>query len=303
MRQAISNPASSILDGPVVERIKRLELFSRLRVEGSRPGENRSPRLGFSTDFSQHRQHFPGDGLRHVDWRVLARTDRMVVKQYEDLTNAEMAVLVDVSGSMGFAGAGMSKLEFAVRCAGILTYLMHVQADSYSLQLFGEGVGQFVPRGSGRRQLRRVLEMLVAAAPAGQTRFVECFRQVESRLRRKGLVIVLSDFMAEPGPVAAGLGRLRMRGHDVVAFQVFDPAERELDFVDLTRFRDLEDGSILAADPVLIRQEYRRQFDLHQLAIKEQCLAHGFDHVVLPVADEYDEVIGDYLRRRAALGS
>lgn len=301
MAETNANPVASLLSGEIAERIKQLELFSRLRVEGARSGENRSPRIGFSSDFRQHRQYFPGDSLRYLDWRVLARTDRLVVKQYEELTNAEMVVLLDISGSMAFAGAGMSKLEFGVRCAGILTYLMYVQRDSYSLQLFGESAEDSIPRGEGRRHQRRVFEKLVSAVAAGPTRFVECFRQVEARRRRKGLVIVLSDFMAEPEPIAKALGRLRMRGHDVIAFQVFDAAERDLDFVDFTRFRDLEDGEVLGADPLLIQAEYRRQFDRHQLRIKEQCLAHAVDHVVLPVADEYDEVIGDYLRRRAAL--
>jgi uncharacterized protein (DUF58 family) len=303
MREANANPLASLLSGEMVERVKQLELFCRLRVDGSRPGENRSKLAGFSTDFLQHRQYFPGDNLRYLDWRVLARTDRLVVKQHEELTNAEMAVLLDTSGSMAFAGEGMSKLDFAVRCAAILTYLMCLQGDSFSLYLFNEVAADHVRRGSGRRHLRRVFEKLVSVTPRGETRFTECFREAEARLTRKGLVAVLSDFMAEPEPIAKSLGRLRMRGHDVIAFQVFDRDEREMDFVDLTRFRDLEDGSILAADPLLIQAEYRRQFDRHQLRIKEQCLAHGVDHVVLPVADEYDEVIGDYLRRRAALMS
>jgi len=332
MAEQGSNAVTSLLSSDVAERVKQLELFCRLRVEGSRSGENKSKLVGFSTDFAQHRQYFPGDNLRYLDWRALARTDRLVVKQHEDLTNAEMAVLLDASGSMAFAGqggccataglssrvfrpgtvgqadrgtggpqGGLSKLEFSVRSAAILTYLMYLQGDSFSLYLFSESTADRVPRGSGRRHLLRVFEKLVAARPGGETRFAECFREVEARLTRKGLVAVLSDFMAEPEPIARSLGRLRMRGHDVIAFQVFDPDEREMDFVDLTRFRDLEDGSILAADPLLIQAEYRRQFDQHQLMIKEGCLAHAVDHVVLPVADEFDKVIGDYLQRRAAL--
>jgi len=301
MPEPNADPVASLLSADLVERVKQLELFCRLRVEGSRAGENRSKLIGFSTDFLQHRQYFPGDNLRYLDWRVLARSDRLVVRQHEELTNAEMAVLLDTSGSMAFAGQGMSKLDFAVRCAALLTYLMYLQGDSFSLYLFREGAVEPVRRGSGRRHLRRVFEKLVSAAPRGETGFAECFREAEARLGRRGLVAVLSDFMAEPEPIAKALGRLRMRGHDAIAFQIFDPEEREMDFVDFTRFRDLEDGSILAADPLLIQAEYRRQFDRHQLMLKEQCLAHGVDHVVLPVADEYDEVIGDYLRRRAAL--
>jgi len=301
MPERTADPVASLLSGEMVERIKRLELFCRLRVEGSRAGENRSKLTGFSTDFLQHRQYFPGDNLRYLDWRVMARTDRLVVRQHEEVTNAEVAILLDTSGSMAFAGEGMSKLEFATRCAALLTYLAYLQGDSFSLYLFDETAADHVRRGSGRRHLQRVFEKLVSVGPRGETRFAECFREVEARLVRRGLVAVLSDFMAEPEPLAKSLGRLRMRGHDVIAFQVFDPDEREMDFVDFTRFHDLEDGSVLAADPLLIQAEYRRQFDRHQLMLKEHCLAHAVDHVVLPVAAEYDEVIGDYLRRRAAL--
>ena len=291
----------SLLSAEMVERLRQLELFSRLRVEGAMAGENRSRRIGQGMDFARHRQYFPGDNLRDIDWRILGRTDRLVVKQYEEQTNADMTVVLDTSGSMGYAGQSMSKMDFAVRCAAVLTYLMHLQRDSFSLVAFGASAADTVGRGSGRRHLRRVFEKLVALRPAGETRFAECFAQVELRLKRRGLVVVLSDFMDEPGALARAMARLRMASHDVIAFQVFDPSERDLEFVDFTRFRDLETGEAIGADPLAIRTEYRRQFERHQLAMKEACLAHAIDHVLLAVADEYDEAIGDYLRRRAAL--
>jgi len=293
--------AGSLLNQEMVDRLRRLELFARTRVEGSRAGENRSPLSGYSTDFLRHRQYFPGDNLRYLDWHVLARSDRLVVKQFEELTNAEMAVVVDASGSMGHRGDGMSKWEFTVRCAAVLTYLMLLQRDSFSLHLFSEDASDYVPRGSGRRHLRRAFEKLISASPSGETRFAACFAQLEQRLSRKGLVLILSDFMAEPERLGRLLGRLRMRGHDVVAFQVFEPSEREMDFVDFTRFRDLEDGSTTAVDPLLIRAEYQKEFDAHQRTMKQECLARAIDHVVLAVEDRYDEALGDYLRHRMAL--
>ena len=195
----------------------------------------------------------------------------------------------------------MSKLEFAVRCAGILFYLMHTQKDRFALGLFAESVTQWMPHGGSRRHLARVFERLVSVRPWGRTNLVAALGEAEQRLGARGLVVVFSDFMDDPEPIAAALGRIRMMGHDAIAFQVYEPAERELDFVGYTRFRDMEDGSLLGVDPLLVRREYRRQFDLHQQRMKERCLAHAFDHVLLPVEEDYDKVIGEYIRRRAAV--
>lgn len=292
---------AQLLDGEVAERLRQLELFSRLRVEGMCAGDSPSPLRGFSSDFMQHRAYFPGDDLRHLDWRVLGRSDRLVIKEYEEFTNARMAVVLDASGSMGYAGPAFSKLEFAVRCAALLFYLMHLQHDQFGLFLFHADVVERAGFGGSRLHLQRVFEQLVRAAPGGETHFERCFQRLERRLRRRGIVVVFSDFMEDAARLGKAMGRLRLRGHDVIAFQVVDPSERELDHVDFTRFRDMEDGSITAVDPPTVRLEYRRQFDAHQRRLKERCLAHGLDFRVLPVRDEYEAVIGDYLRHRMSL--
>ena len=294
-------PVASLLSGDIVERIKQLELFSRLRVEGTLAGENRSPFKGFSTDFLQHREYHYGDNLKYLDWRVFGKSDRLYIKEYEDLTNAQMNLIVDISASMDFQGEGYTKQEFAVRCAGLLTYLMHLQRDDFGLFFFNDNVVEHVRPAASKRHLSRIFERLVSIAPAGRTDFTKCLFHAESRVSRKGIVAVLSDFMDEPRKIARGLGRFRMKGHDVVAFQIFDELEQELDYIDFTRFRDLETAEVTAIDPLLIRDEYRRQFDLHQREMKTECLKHGVDHVLLPVSDDFDKVMGDYLQRRMAL--
>lgn len=302
MPAATQDPTLNLLSGDVVERVRRLELFSRLRVQGGRAGDNPAPGRGSSTDFLQHRPYVAGDSPRHLDWRLLAKTDRLYVRQYQEHTNAEMLVAVDLSGSMRFRGRGrFSKYEYAVRCAAVLFYLMHLQRDSFSLLLFGTAPGPLVPRGSSRTHLRRIYQALVTPEPAGPTHFTHCFRLLEGLFARRGLVLVLSDFMADPDAIGTALGRLRMRQHDVVALQLFEPTERSLPFVDFTRFRDAEDGSVLGVDPLTVKHEYERQFARHQQRLKQACLARGIDHVALPVADDYDTAIGEYLRRRAAL--
>ncbi len=295
------DPVASLLDGDMVDRLRRLELFSSRRVEGGRTGDNPSPLKGFSSDFLQHRQYFHGDSLRHLDWRVLAKSDRLMVKQYEEITNAEMTLVIDASGSMGYAGQSMSKLEFAVRCSSILFYIMHLQQDVFSLFVFNEKVADRIPPGGSRRQLRRVFEKLVSLEAAGLTAFDACVREMESRVRRKGIVVVFSDFMDDPAQIAKSFGRLRLRGHDVLAFQVADPSEKDLEFNSFTRFKDMEDGETIGVDPLLIRSEYKRQFEIHQKRLKECFLSHAVDFTILPVSDEYEKLIGDYLRHRMSI--
>jgi uncharacterized protein (DUF58 family) len=290
-----------LLDVDLAERVRRLELFSRLRVEGLHSGDSPSPLKGFSSDFLQHRAYFHGDDLRRLDWRAFARTDRLVMKEYEELTDTRMAVVLDVSGSMGYAGAGFSKLEFAMRCSALLFYLMHLQQDPFGLFLFAENVRDKVSFGASRQHLLRVFERLVCLKAEGETRFEPCIYQLENTLRRRGIVVVFSDFMDDAERLCKAMGRLRMRGHDVIAFQVVDPSERELDYVDFTRFRDMETGEIVALDPTIVRAEYRRQFDAHQRRLNEHCLAHGLDFRVLSVRDEFEVAIGDYLRHRMSL--
>lgn len=301
MPEPKTDPVTTLLSGDVVERVKHLELFSRMWVQGSQIGDNPLPLRGASIDFLQHRQYFAGDSLRHLDWRVLAKTNRLYIKQYEDITNADITVVLDTSASMGYRGEGMSKLEFAIRCAGILFYIAHRQRDNFSLYLFSNNIVDRIPRGASRRHLARVFERLVTIEPSGETQFEKCLGSIEIEASRKGIFVMFSDFMDDPDKITKAYGRFRVRKHDTVAFQVFDPSERELDFVDFTRFRDVEDGSIVALDPLLVRNEYQRQFKMHQEQMKEGCLAQSIGYCALPIQTDFDAVIGEYLRRRASL--
>ncbi len=296
-----SDPIDALLGSDLVERVKLLELFARTRVEGMRTGENASRLLGSSTEFQRHRQYAPGDNIRRLDWRVYARNERLYVRQYEELTNVPLSILIDTSGSMGHGPVGETKLDVAVRCAAVLGYLAVVQHDGFSLAAFADQLTTGMPSGSSRRHLARAFEVLVSLRSAGRTRFESCLALADSRLGRRGLVIVLSDFMDDPALIARALGRFRHRGHDVVALQIYSPDERELEGVDFTRFSDLEDGSTIGVDPQLVREEYQRQFDLHQVAMRDACLAHGVDHALVPAGQPVEVVLGSWLRRRAGV--
>ncbi len=283
----------------MADRIRRLELFSRLRVEGMLAGSGKSPLKGFAADFLQHRQYFPGDSLKYLDWRVFGKSERLFIREYEELTNTRVSIILDVSGSMSYGGASWTKHAFAVRVAAIFFYLAMLQRDSFSLSLFRERRVGYVPFGGGRQHLQRVFKALVEAAPAEGTDFELGLSECASTARRKGLTVAISDFMDEPEVVVKRLAQLRYRGSDVIAVQIHDPTELDLDFNAVTRFHDPESGQVIVVDPQLIVRQYRIAFEAHLCELKDACHRHNFAFVALPVSEEaYEAPVFSYLRRR-----
>jgi uncharacterized protein (DUF58 family) len=297
MSQAPAGPFT-LIGGELADRIRQLELFSRFRVEGTLHGPNKSPFKGFTADFLQHRQYFPGDNLKYLDWRVYGKTDKLFIREYEELTNARLSVILDLSGSMGHQSGAYSKHGFAIRAAAILLYLAQLHRDSFGVSFFREGAESRVPFGSGRTHLMRAYQALLEAGAEGGTDFEQGLRETTGPLRRRGLTVVLSDFMGDPEAIGKRLAHLRLRGSDVIAMQVFDPQERELDFNTITRFHDPEGPEILVVDPQLVRRQYAEAFEAHQVALKEACRRRGFEHVALPVADEFHVPVLEYIHWR-----
>ena len=294
----------SLLDGDRIDRIRQLELFSRFRVEGTLGGLDKSPFKGFTSDFLQHRQYTAGDPLKHLDWRVYGKSERLFIREYEELTNARISVVLDVSGSMGYrGGSALTKHEFALRAAAIVLYLALMHHDAFSVVTFRTDRVSHVPFGSGRNHLMRAFRLLLDAEPAEGTDFERGLGNATAPIRRKGLTVVLSDFMDNPEAIVKRLARLRFQGSDIITMQVYDPSERELDFNSITRFHDPEGAEVVVVDPQLVQRQYRQAFDAHLLAMKEACRRHGFEHVALPVCDQYDVPVLEYVRRRMELFS
>lgn len=291
---------SDILPAEVLEKVRKLELFSRLRVESYLSGENRSKRTGFSTDFVSHRPYLPGDDLRRVDWRAYARTDRFVVKQFEELTSFELTLVLDVSNSMAF-GDELTKHSYVVRCCAIVLFLAYLQRDSFSLYFFDDRLTGRTAKGGGYEHLLRCLGELVSAEPSGRTSFERSFGELEREIRRSGLLFVFSDCMDEPATIAGALAPFRMKGTDVVLFGVYHPAEKELPYNDVTRFICLESGRITVVDPLEVERRYREEFIEHHRALKAQMVKHGMDYCELEVSGSYEEALGEYLLRRMEL--
>ncbi|MDA1142110.1 MAG: DUF58 domain-containing protein [Planctomycetota bacterium] len=287
-----------LVGGNLADQLRQIELFSRFQVEGIMNGVNRSPLIGFSTDFRQHRQYFPGDNLKHLDWRIYGRSGRLMIRQYEENTNARISVVIDVSGSMNHAGEGMTKWDFAMRTAAVLLHVAFLHRDAFSLTGFGTSRERHVSFGSGKTHLLRCFRSLLADGAEGETDFDSGLGGAIGPIRKKGLTVVLSDFMDSPEVIANKLARLRFQGSDVIALQVIEPSERDLDFNAITRFHDLESADVLAVDPQLIRRKYREAFDEHIIALKEACRRHGFEHIELMVQDDFAVPVLEYLRWR-----
>lgn len=292
---------AEIVSAEMASRVKELMLFSRYRVQGLFPGDNKSTRKGFSSDFMQHREYFPGDNLKYLDWRVYARTERFVVREFEENTNLDMYLVLDNSASMSFGGSLETKHAFAVKVAGVLLYLMLLQNDHFGLSLVSEALVAHTDPGGSRRHLRRVYEMLLAHEPAGVCDWLGALRLAQTRAKRRGLVIVLSDFMGEPEPIGKGLASFRSRGSDVIGFHLIHPEERELPQMNMTRFVDIEDGTVETVDPLTIRQAYQRQFEGHRKELRDEFTRRGVAYHSLIVGEDYEKAVGDYLRKREAM--
>ena len=292
---------SDVVAPEIAAHLKQLLLFARGRVEGRFAGDNRSVMKGFSTDFMQHRQYFPGDNIKYLDWRVFARTGRYVIREYEETTNLDLYVVLDVSASMGFAGDSLSKHEHAMRAAAVFFYLMLTHKDTFGLSMFAEGLVAHVDPSGGRRHLIQLYDALLKQVPRGVADWRVALRQVQSRIKRRGLVLVLSDFMGDPAEIGRGLSGFRSLGSDAIAFHVIHPRERALAQSTMTRYVDLEDRSAETVDPLLIRDAYARQFHEHALAIRDECTHRGIAYCDLVVGDEVHKAIGAYLRRRMAM--
>ena len=301
--QPIADNPFALFSGDLADRIRELELFSRQRVQGLRHGNNPSTLKGFSSDFRQHRQYYPGDSLKYLDWRVLGESGKLFIREFDELTNAQITVVLDISGSMAPGGSNtkaLTKHDFAVRNAAILLYLACLQRDQFSLALFRTDRVVHLPFHSGRNHLLRAFAALLEPTAAGETDFVRGLANSTAHVRRRGLTVVISDFMDDPALIVRQLAALRFRGSDVLALQVFDPAEADLDFSSVTRFHDPETGAVLVVEPILVRREYQQAFQAHQDALRDACRLHRFDHVALPVGDAYERPMFTYLRWRAA---
>ncbi len=290
------------LSPTVLARIGSLELIARSVVEGFISGLHRSPHLGFSTDFAEHRQYMPGDDLRHLDWKLLARTDRLYIKKYQGDTNTQVHVLLDASASMSYASDAVSKLQYAQYLAASLSYLCVRQHDPVGLVIFDEEVIDHVPPRSVSGHLRTVLGMIDRIKAGRGTALSEQLHRTAELLTRRGVIVLISDLYDEPSRLIEGLEHLRFQGNDVIVFQVYDKQELDFNFKEPFIFEDAETEEQMHIFPDVVRDEYLRAVRAHVGALKEGAARNRIDYELLKTSEPLDAALFSYLARRSHLG-
>lgn len=289
-------PGARFIDPKALARIGDLELIARWVVEGFISGLHRSPHLGFSTDFAEHRQYMPGDDIRHIDWRVYARTERYYLKEFEADTNTNFTVLLDVSASMGYGHETLAKLDYAKYLAACLTYFSHRQRDRVGLVTFNDDIVDIVPPSA--KHLPHVLHGLDRARAGGKGSLAMPLAKIAENQRRRGIFLLLSDLYEEPAAVVSALGALRDGGHDVIVMQILDSAERTFPFDDASTFRDLETGLQLPVVPSKLRKEYVASVSEHVRTMSKRLGENRIDHTLVDTSQPLDRLLFDYLVRR-----
>jgi uncharacterized protein (DUF58 family) len=292
--------AASPLDPAVLDTLSRLDFVARTVVEGFRSGHHRSPHRGSSVEFAQHREYVPGDELRNIDWRIFARSERLVVKEFVEETNFSSHLLVDASESMGFSSLPWSKFDYARWCAAALAHLILTQRDSAGLLLFAEQAGKRVAPGNGALQKAGILDVLEQAEPQGATAVGDVLSWLGTRLSRRGIAMVFSDFFDDLDRVVDGLRRLVHAGHEVILFQVLDPQELDFDFTGFLRLDGMEGGGRVKVDPKAIRNAYREEVTRHNEELARQARALSLDFLQVRTDQPLDAVLSTYLARRIA---
>lgn len=292
------------LNPELVAKLRGLELRARSTAAGSVSGMHRSAYHGFSVEFAEHRQYTPGDDIRYMDWRIFGRADRLYIKQYEEETNLHCNILVDASRSMAFAGPaarGLTKFDYAASLAAGLAYLLTHQSDSAGLLTFDRETRDALPTGSGKTHLANFLEILERTRPEQNTDVKMLFHRLAEELRRRSMIVLISDLLAEADDVVAGIEHICYVGHELIVLQVMDDAEWNFPMIENLLFEGMEDETRLLADPQALRRSYLEAVRRFVNRVEGACLKHRADYVPVNTRDPVGAVLSGYLARRAGL--
>jgi uncharacterized protein (DUF58 family) len=281
--------------------IEGLDLQARMVVEGYVAGMHPSPYHGFSVEFAEHREYVPGDDIRHVDWKVWSKTDKLYLKQYEEETNLLSYLLVDTSESMAYAsGENVSKLQYAQFVAAALAYMILKQQDSVGLIVFDDAVRRYLKPAGSPSQLKEVIRLLDVTPAREKSDLGVVFHDLAERFKKRGVVAVFSDLFDDVERVVSGLKHFRHRRHEVIVFHILDPAEIEFPFRDTTLFKGLEDVSQVLTDPHALRRAYREEVTSFLKEIEKACRMADIDYVPLRTNQNLGIALSSYLASRSA---
>jgi uncharacterized protein (DUF58 family) len=300
----IHSPApqpTRFIDPATLTRISSLELVARTVVEGFVSGLHRSPHLGFSVNFAEYRHYRPGDDIRKIDWKVFGRTDRFYVKEFEGETNTALNLVLDCSRSMDYGSRGITKLEYGQFLTACLAYFAFNQRDSVGFAAFDDRVRDQVPARSSMGHLNTVLHAIERLRAQERSSFRKPLVEVAERVRRRGIIAVVSDFYDDFEQVMIGLRNLAFRGNDVIVFHLLDPAELHFDFDKSAQFVDLETREEMHVIPDFLRQEYLKLMRTQIAAFEMECQKDRMDYALIDTSEPLDQALYSYLARRAQL--
>jgi len=290
------------LEPEALARVKNLSVVARGVVEGFISGLHASPYKGFSVEFAEHREYTAGDDPRHLDYKMLARTDRLYIKQYEEETNMRVQILLDTSGSMGYRHeAKITKLEYGSYLTAVLSYLMTRQQDSVGLTTFDTDIRLDMPARSSPRHFNEMMRQLEAIQPGNETGLSETLHKLANRFKKRCLIVLISDLYDDVDAVVRSLHHFHHRRHEVILFHVFDKAELEFPFRDVTAFHDLETGERIQVDPAYVRDVYVEQINEFVSQYRRACAEMQIDYIMTDTSVPYDFMLSRYIAKRGRL--
>ena len=293
------NGEKNYFDPKVLAGISNLYLRARWVVEGLMSGVHRSRAKGFSVEFEEHREYSPGDEIRRIDWKALGKFDRYFIKEYEDETNLRAYLLLDTSASMDYASDGITKFDYGCTLTASLAYLILKQQDAAGLVTFSTRIEAFVPPRAKRDYLIQILHALENRGPAGETNVGKILEEIGAQIKRRGLVILVSDLLDEPEQILKGLRLFRFKGNDVIVFHLLDQAELDLPFDGNILFEDLEAANLkVVADPRSIRNTYREVVQEFITEMRKQCHDNAIDYQLISTSTPLDRALASYLSWR-----
>ncbi|MFO0013319.1 MAG: DUF58 domain-containing protein [Planctomycetota bacterium] len=292
--------SKNYLHPEAIRRIASMELRARNIVEGFLSGMHRSPYFGQSVEFVQHRQYVPGDDLRHIDWKVWGRQDRLYIKQYEEDTNLRCTLLVDGSASMSYGRGPLNKFDYAATIAACLAYLSLRQQDSVGLTVFDQDVRTRLPWRSSRAHLKTIYRSLQQTQPEDKTDLTKVFREINDTYPKRSLMVIASDFLGSEKESLRGLGSLRKAGHDILVFHILDDDELDFPFNDPTRFEGLETIDHLTCNPRALREGYLESLERFLNRIRHACASLRIDYQLIRTSRNVDAALTAYLSARMA---
>lgn len=287
-----------------VSHLKGMELKARLVVEGFITGLHKSPYHGFSVEFAEHRQYMPGDSIRDIDWKVYAKSDRYFVKEFEEETNLKAYILMDTSASMGYVSdekRWINKLEYCSYLAASLTFLMLKQRDSVGMVGFDQRIHTYIPPKSAASHLHVLLQQMDGLRASEKTNISDTLHQMAERIKRRGLIILMSDLFDDPLRIMAGLKHFRHRKHEIIVFHVLDPRERDFSFPREAIFEDLETGERMITLPWQIKRDYESEFRAVFDDFSRECRMSNIDYHLIDTSVPYDRSLLAYLNKRSRL--